>query len=71
MNIEESFSYHAPNDEHQIARYQSLRAMAKQFAHLITAVCPASRERSLALTNLQQAVMWANSSIAINEAPKD
>jgi hypothetical protein len=28
--------------------------------------CPDSREKSLAMTNLEQAVMWANAAIARN-----
>jgi hypothetical protein len=31
--------------------------------------CPESRERSLALSKLQELVMWSNASIAINEEP--
>ena len=36
---------------------------------LMIASCPDSRELSLALTNLEQAVFWANASIARNEVP--
>jgi hypothetical protein len=60
------FTYHAPKDD-QPARYEALRKKAREMAELIAESCPDSRERSVALTNLQQAVMWANASIAINE----
>jgi hypothetical protein len=33
---------------------------------LINDLCPESREKSLAITNLEQAVMWANAAIARN-----
>jgi hypothetical protein len=66
MNIEETFRYHAPSGS-QPERYQSIREKAKELATLIDRSCPESREKSAALTNLQQAVMWANASIAINE----
>lgn len=66
MDIENSFTYHAPKAD-QPGRYTRLRAAAKDLAELICELCPESRERSLAITNLQQAVMWANSSIACNE----
>lgn len=64
--LERNFSYHAPK-EGQIVRYQVLRDTAKSYAGLINAICPLSRELSLAITKLEEAVMWANSSIARNE----
>lgn len=64
--IDNTFTYHAPKGD-QTTRYQSIRECAKELAHNIARNCPDSREKSLALTNLQQAVMWANASIAINE----
>jgi len=66
MTIERNFTYHKPFGT-QPERYQLIRMTAKQFAEIITKCCLDSRERSLALTNLQQTVMWANASIAVNE----
>lgn len=67
MNVENTFRYHAPKGD-QPARYEALRAKAKELATLIQESTPASREQSVALTSLQQAVMWANAAIAINES---
>jgi hypothetical protein len=64
--IENTFTYHPPFGT-QTQRYQDLREEARTLAKLIQEACPESREKSLALTELQQAVMWANASIAINE----
>lgn len=64
--IENNFKYHTPKGN-QTERYESLRNKAKELAHLIDDLCPNSREKSLAQTNLEQAVMWANASIARNE----
>ena len=61
--IENDFTYHAPHGD-QPERYQRIRNEAKTLALTIATFCPDSRERSLALTNLEQAVMWANASIA-------
>lgn len=60
------FTYHAPKDD-QPARYERIRADALDFASLLVNNVPESRELSLALTNLEQAVMWANAGIARNE----
>lgn len=64
--IENNFKYHAPKRD-QIHRYEMLRNEAKGLAHLIDVVCPNSREKSLAITKLEEVIMWANASIARNE----
>lgn len=64
--IETRFTYHAPKED-QPARYTQLRAKARELAELIVALTPSSREQSLALTELETAVMWANSAIARRE----
>lgn len=66
-DIEMMFRYHSPRDD-QISRYEVIREKAKELALHIWHSCPDSYEKSLAITNLQQAVMWANASIAINES---
>ncbi len=64
--IENTFTYHAPKGD-QTGRYVALRLQAKELARLIQTLCPESREKSLALTSVQESIMWANASIAINE----
>lgn len=66
--IQNDFIYHSPFGT-QPERYQALREKAKELAGLMIASCPDSRELSLALTNLEQAVFWTNASIARNEVP--
>jgi hypothetical protein len=65
-NIEKSYTYHAPKDG-QPERYVEIRNLAKELAYTIDALCPDSRERSIAFTKLDECVMWANASIARNE----
>ena len=69
-DIENRFTYHPPTGD-QPARYEALRSVAKAMATTIVSLCPDSRERSKALTDLQQAVMWANASIACNPVKPD
>jgi hypothetical protein len=64
--INNAFTYHAPKGD-QATRYQLIRDQAKALATLIAESSPLSREQSLALTHLEQTVMWANAAIARNE----
>ncbi len=64
--IEKVFTYHAPQHD-QLARYQELRDAGKALAYMIDRMAPDSREKSLALTKLQETIMFANAAIAINE----
>ncbi len=64
--LENNFCYHAPK-EGQLAKYEAIRDKAKELAYLIDELVPGSREKSLAWTNLEQAVFWANAGIARNE----
>ena len=66
INLEGIFTYHKPFGN-QPERYVALRNKAREFAELVEASCPDSREKSLAITNIQQSIMWANAAIAINE----
>jgi hypothetical protein len=64
--LDNNFRYHSPKAD-QPARYELLRAEAKKLAELINELCPDSREKPLAITNLEECSMWANASIARNE----
>lgn len=64
--IENNFIYHAPKED-QPQRYTNIRNKAREFALLIDEICPDSREKSLAMTKLEECMMWANASIARNE----
>ena len=64
--LNNNFTYHAPKGNQQ-SRYENIRAQARDFAEAILLQVPVSRERSLAFTKLEEAVMWANAAIARNE----
>lgn len=64
--IERSFKYHSPKDD-QPDRYVFLRDEARVLAYNIIKNTPPSREQSLAITKLEEAIFWANAAIARNE----
>ena len=68
-DLDNIYTYHKPSAL-QNMKYDMVRAYAKQLADAIETVCPDSRERSLAHTNLEQATMWANASIARYKDPE-
>jgi len=57
------FTYHPPQGD-QTERYEVLRNTGLALAEQIMGLTPPSREQSLALTNVEQAIMWANAAIA-------
>ena len=60
------FTYHEPKLD-QAGRYVDIRARSRELAELMLETCPPSRERSLALTKLEECAFWANAAIAMNE----
>ncbi len=62
-DVDNIFTYHKPNMNSQ-KRYGEIRGMAKEFATLIIHACPDTRERTTALSRLEEVVMWANASVA-------
>lgn len=63
--IEKNFTYHPPK-EGQPEKYTAIRDKAKDLALMVDDLVPDSREKSLALTKLEETVMWANAGIARN-----
>lgn len=64
--INNLFTHHAPKDD-QIERYKIVRDAGQMLAFVINKAAPNSAEKTLAIRKVQEAVMWANAAIAINE----
>lgn len=58
------FSYHAPQDQAQIELYATIRAHGLTFATFINENVPDGDEKEIAINKLREAVMWANAGIA-------
>lgn len=65
-DLENRFVYHAPKGN-QVERYAEIRKKLLESAVFLMNHCPQSRELSLAMTKLEEAMFWANASIARNE----
>jgi len=57
------FTFH-PSTSITAATYEAMRAKALELALWMDENAPESREKSLALTNLDQTVMWFNAAVA-------
>lgn len=62
-DLERRFKYH-PATGLRPGYYGAVRAATLVLAELFNALCPESREKHLAITKLEEAMFWANASIA-------
>lgn len=62
-DIENRFNHHPPSAE-KINLHESVRSSVRTLAHIWNGQLPEGREKALAITNLEQAMFWANAAIA-------
>lgn len=62
------FDYHAPTKE-RVTQHENVRDACRRLAHTINLDCPDSREKSLAITHLEEAMMWAHAALARANRP--
>lgn len=61
-----TFAYHKPG-ESGLEKITRLREGFSELAALIEATAPGSREKSVAITNLETAAMWAIKAVVCND----
>lgn len=62
-DLNNRFTYHAPKPE-DTQKFVQLRGEVLRVAELLNEICPESREKSLSVTHLEEAVFWAIAAIA-------
>ena len=67
-DLDHRFGYHAPKDDATVKRHQTVRNATRDLADHYAETLPAGREKSLALTKLEEAMFWGNAAIARNAA---
>ena len=67
INMAHNMTNHRPSDE-DIAVIEGMRADFINLAEEVQALTPESREQSIALTKLEEALMWAVAAIARNNS---
>jgi len=63
-DLDHRFAYHPPKDEFVRNQHEDVRAACQYVAQFFADTLPAGRERSLAITKLEEAMFWANAAIA-------
>lgn len=63
IEIVRRFKYHPPSKE-QVPKYELIRDKARDLVELFNGQCPENGEKSIAIRKVEEAVMWANASIA-------
>jgi len=63
-DLENRFKFHPANDRDTQVRHQTVRTMCLNLATNLDEIVPEGREKSLAITKLEEVMMWANAGIA-------
>lgn len=64
--IDKPFAYHKPSDDGMV-RITRLREAFSVVKKEIEATCPESRQRAVAITELETSAMWAIKAVVFND----
>lgn len=65
-DIENRFAFHPATTDEKRDAHTSIRQNCKVLADFLNEKLPEGREKSLAITHLEDVMMWANASLARN-----
>lgn len=66
-DIANRFGYHRPKDDATVAAHELVRKTLADAALILNSITPAGREKSTAVTKLEEAMFWYNAAIARNQ----
>lgn len=67
-DIENRFDFHPATTAEKRGDHTSVREACKALAIFLNHGCPDGREKSLAITHLEESMFWANAAIARGES---
>lgn len=67
--LRHDFDYHAPDAE-KVKKHEALRYCLRLAAEDIDKTVPDCREKSLAITKVEEAMFWANAALAREPRPE-
>ena len=65
-DLENRFKFHPAKDEIIKLNHQEIRTSCLHLSQVIDKLVPEGREKALAITKLEEVMMWANAGIARN-----
>lgn len=65
-DIAHRFAFHAASRQEKADEHTSVRQSCRQLADKLNETLPEGREKSLAITHLEEVMFWANAAIARN-----
>ncbi|HEY0769778.1 MAG TPA: hypothetical protein VGD31_05545 [Sphingobacteriaceae bacterium] len=63
-DLENRFKFHPAKNDKTAEEHSRIRYSCLDLAKIVNDTVPESREKSLAITHLEQVMMWANAGIA-------
>lgn len=66
MPIDKPYAYHKPS-ERGLYRINTLREAFSELQRVIEEQCPASRQKAVAITELETSAMWAIKAVVFND----
>lgn len=63
-DIANRFDFHPPTTEEKANAHTSIRQLCRQLADELNARLPEGREKALAVTHLEEVMMWGNAALA-------
>lgn len=64
LDLRNRFDYHPPRDEETRQKHEMVRGKCLELAEFIDSLGPDGREKSTAITNLEQVMFWGNALVA-------
>ena len=64
LELDERFKHHPPTTMKIENAHTDLRLAARKMMRAVEEICPAGREKDLALTKIEEAMFWANAAVA-------
>lgn len=65
--LDNNFKHHPPKDQIIADNHDAIRTLCLDLAKSFETILPSSREKAIAFTKLEEAMMWANAAIARNQ----
>jgi hypothetical protein len=63
-DLDDRFDHHPPQDDNTVHCHETTREVLKEATHSVLELLPECREKSLFVTKMEEAMMWANAAIA-------